>query len=162
MLQERIFHGTDIPPVSDRSSYLCLHCDYLYLCTLLSEHSSNAYYRLSLPTGISWGTPAASSTWNITRESITATQGTSTTTIEFDASLRTSTISGNDGSETLIPFRIWGCQGPLCASLNNGAGGIVGAVECALHVKDDCKPKGINGYPIPKIPVRCSPHTTLV
>ncbi|KIV94899.1 hypothetical protein PV10_02620 [Exophiala mesophila] len=89
-------------------------CPPGWLCTISNVSQTTKSVELEVPNGVAWITTELD-TWSQVWATITQTNNTKeTTSVEWTASISTSTKSDNDGGITLYPFRVWDCVGPLC------------------------------------------------
>ncbi|KAL2410770.1 hypothetical protein ABEF91_001043 [Exophiala dermatitidis] len=123
-------------------------CPDGWACSITIPSGSSTVW-LNLPTGVTWAT-STPTPWNETWQTITRTDGvTGTTSVEWTASLSTSTLSRDDGSHIIFPFRVWSCQGSQCGG--GGHSDSFSLLRCLLAFR--CNTPDNNGWQFPPIPV---------
>ncbi|KAG9791646.1 hypothetical protein KCU88_g1038, partial [Aureobasidium melanogenum] len=123
-------------------------CPDGWACSITIPSGSSTVW-LNLPTGVTWAT-STPTPWNETWQTITRTDGvTGTTSVEWTASLSTSTLSRDDGSYIIFPFRVWSCQGSQCGG--GGHSDSFSLLKCLLAFR--CNTPDNNGWQFPPIPV---------
>ncbi len=87
-------------------------CPFGWLCSLTSTSGGTVSFHL--PTEVTYGTTSPTS-WNQFWETITKTDRShDTTSVQWTATLSTSTKSADNGITIEFPFRVWWCLGSLC------------------------------------------------